>query len=207
MQRLRSRNVDRPRPVCRTSQPGLSAPARREHPRRRAGLACSSWQSSGRCTAGLESAAALGFIGLIQFLPVLVLAIPAGHLADRMSRKWQFVFAQVLMFCASAGLATVSYSEGPVLYVYVCLFMVGVGRAFAAPARWSLLPQVVPPEALANAVTWNSTGWQVATTVGPAIGGFADLGRLSHASGVYVLAAISYRHLHDSRRDTSSPAG
>src|SRR3954470_8518474 len=56
-----------------------------------------------------HSPAALGLVGLIQFLPVLILAIPAGHLADRMSRKWLFVFAQGLMALASTGLTLVSW--------------------------------------------------------------------------------------------------
>jgi MFS family permease len=138
-----------------------------------------------------NSAAALGLVGLIQFLPVLILAIPAGHLADRLSRKWLFVTAQAIMTCASIGLATVSYAEGPVPLVYVCLLLVGIGRAFSAPARWALIPQIVAPEALGNAVTWNSSGWQVATTVGPTIGGLW-IARTGGASGVYVLAATSY---------------
>src|SRR5262249_27055251 len=61
--------------------------------------------------------------------------------------------------------------QGPIPLVYVCLLLVGVGRAFNAPARWALLPVLVPPSALGNAVTWNSSGWQVASMVGPALGG------------------------------------
>src|SRR5206468_1654524 len=88
-------------------------------------------------------------------------ARPGRRLADRLSRKWLFVTAQAIMTCASIGLATVSYAEGPVPLVYVCLLLVGIGRAFSAPARWALIPQIVAPEALGNAVTWNSSGWQV----------------------------------------------
>jgi MFS family permease len=128
---------------------------------------------------------ALGLIGLVQFLPVLLLTIPAGHLADRFSRKSLFLFAQALLFSASAGLTVVSYFELPVPLVYVCILLIGVGRSFSAPARWALLPQVVPPEALSNAVTWNSSGWQVASTVGPTLGGWiiAVGGRATAAYG------------------------
>src|SRR5581483_3535254 len=138
-----------------------------------------------------QSAAALGLIGLIQFLPVLLLAIPAGHLADRLSRKGLFAGAQGLMTVASAGLAVVSFNELPVPLVYACLLVVGVGRAFSAPARWSLLPQLVPADALGNAVTWNSSGWQVATTVGPAVGGWV-IAATGHAGGAYVIACAGY---------------
>jgi len=119
-----------------------------------------------------HSAAAIGLTGLVQFFPVVLLALPAGHAADRFSRKRLFLLAQALMTTASIGLAAVSYFAAPVPLVYVLLLVIGVGRAFSAPARWSILPQLIPPEALANAVTWNSSGWQVASMTGPTLGGF-----------------------------------
>jgi MFS family permease len=139
-----------------------------------------------------HSKSALAYMGLVQFLPVLLLTIPAGQLADRMSRKRLFASAQILFATGSAGLAAVSYFQQPVLFIYICLFLVGVGRAFSAPARWALVPQVVPAEALSNAVTWNSSGWQVATTVGPALGGYFIYLAGDRAAPVYVLTAIIY---------------
>jgi MFS family permease len=138
-----------------------------------------------------NSPAALGLVGLVQFLPVLLLSLPAGHAADRFSRKRLFLAAQSLMTLASAGLATLSAIEGPVPLMYLALLLVGVGRAFSAPARWSILPQVVPAGALANAITWNSSGWQVASMLGPAVGGgvIAVTGR---AAGAYELAAAAF---------------
>src|SRR6516165_749889 len=62
-----------------------------------------------------DSAAALGFVGLAQFLPVLLLALPAGHAADRYSRKGLFLAAQVMMALASLGLGGLSFYHGPVL--------------------------------------------------------------------------------------------
>ncbi len=138
-----------------------------------------------------NSAAFLGFIGLIQFLPVLLLAIPAGHLADRRNRKWLLVFSQTLMAVASTGLTIESLCEAPVPLVYACLLLVGIGRAFSAPARWSLLPQVVPADALGNAVTWNSSGWQVATTIGPTMGGWI-IALTGRATAAYAAAAVGY---------------
>jgi MFS family permease len=122
--------------------------------------------------ARTNDALALGLVGLVQFVPVLLLSIPAGHTADHFSRKGQYIAAQVLMALSSAGLAALSFAEGPVPWVYVCLGVIGVARAFSAPARWSIVPQLVPPEALGNAVTWNSSGWQVASMSGPALGGW-----------------------------------
>jgi MFS family permease len=136
-----------------------------------------------------NSAAALGLVGLVQFLPVILLSLPAGHVADRYSRKWLLVAAQGVMACASLGLATLSLLQGPVPLIYVCLLIVGVSQAFSAPARWALVPQVVPAEALANAMTWNSSGWHVAATVGPALGG-GVIWATGHAGGAFLLAAL-----------------
>jgi MFS family permease len=119
------------------------------------------------------SAAALGFAGLVQFLPVLVLALPAGHLADRHSRRLLFQIAQGTAGLASLGLAALSFWQGPVGLIFVCLGLAGAARALGAPTRSSLLPQVVPLETLGNAVTWNSSGWHLANVVGPALGGAA----------------------------------
>src|SRR5579884_321631 len=117
------------------------------------------------------SALYLGLAGLAQFLPVLLLALPAGHAADRYSRKLLFQSAQATMAAASVGLALLSFRQGPVAWFFVLLVLSGCGRALSAPARSALLPQVVPTETLSNAVTWNSSGWQLASAVGPALGG------------------------------------
>jgi MFS family permease len=135
-----------------------------------------------------HSLLALGLTGLAQFLPVLLLAIPAGQVADRYSRKRVFQLSQGVTTAASLGLAALSFWQGPVLLIYLCLLLVGVARAFSAPARTSLLPQVVPPEALGNAVTWNSSGWHFANVAGPALGGFV-LARTEEPAAAYLLAA------------------
>src|SRR5579871_5479603 len=106
--------------------------------------------------------AALGYTGLAQFLPVLLLSLVAGHAADRYSRKRVLFAALTLSALASLALAALSRLQGPVPLIYVCLTLAGIARAFSAPARSSLLPQLVPPRLLANAVAWNSSGWQVA---------------------------------------------
>jgi MFS family permease len=119
-----------------------------------------------------ESALALGLVGLAQFLPVLLLALPAGYLADHFDRRYVLIGALTIMGSAATGLAVLSLTAGPIPIVYLCLVLIGVGRAFSAPARQSLVPQLVPLEMLPNAVAWNSTGWQLANMAGPALGGF-----------------------------------
>src|SRR5438270_433530 len=98
----------------------------------------------GRIYGKTGSTAALGFVGLAQFLPVLLLSIPAGQAADHLNRKVLYITAQIMAALASAGLAVLSLRQGPVPLVYPCLVLAGAARAFSAPSRWSLLPQVVP---------------------------------------------------------------
>jgi len=133
-----------------------------------------------------DSALALGNVGLVQFLPVLVFAIPAGHLADLWSRKWLAVSALGIALIATTGLGLISFFHGPIPLIYLCLFVHGVSRALSAPARSSLLPLVVPLDDLTNAVTWSTSGWQIAQTLGPALGGWA-IAVTSGAQVVYVL--------------------
>jgi MFS family permease len=136
------------------------------------------------------SAAALGFAGLAQFLPVLLLALPAGQAADRHNRKVLFQLAQGAMALAALGLAALSWQQGPVLLIFLCLLLAGAGRAFSAPARTALLPQVVPLQQLGNAVAWNSSGWQIANTAGPALGGLTLAAAGGWAAPAYVLSAL-----------------
>jgi MFS family permease len=117
------------------------------------------------------SKAALGWTGFVQFMPVLCLALTAGHAADRVNRQKLLMTAQTLGALTSLGLAILSFWQGPIYLIYLCLFLVGVARAFNVPARWALLPQVVPTELLPNAVNWNSSGFQIANVAGPALGG------------------------------------
>jgi MFS family permease len=118
------------------------------------------------------SLAVLALIGLVLFIPVLLLSLLAGQAADRYSRKGLFQLAQGLGVLAALGLTTLSLTRGPVPLFFVCLFVTGIARAFSGPARTSLLPQVVPLDVLHNAVTWNSSGWQFASVTGPTLGGF-----------------------------------
>jgi len=131
-----------------------------------------------------HSAMALGWVGLVQVLPVMLFALPAGHLADRLDRRRLVMAAHLLMVAAAVGLAILSHEQGPVAWIYACLFAVGVGRAVAMPAGSSLMPLLVPKAAFSNAVTWSSSGFQLASTIGPALGGFL-IASFGQAAAVY----------------------
>ncbi|HEY2157062.1 MAG TPA: MFS transporter, partial [Isosphaeraceae bacterium] len=136
-----------------------------------------------------RSATVLGLIGLVQLLPVYLLALPSGHAADRYSRTRLFVIAEALLALAAAGMAVLSFGGGPVWAFYACLALTGTGQALLRPARWALMPQVVPRDLLQNAVTWNSTSWQTAAIAGPAIGG-TIIALAGGAAWAYVLTAV-----------------
>ncbi|MFN8480231.1 MAG: MFS transporter [Kouleothrix sp.] len=130
----------------------------------------------------------LGLVGLVQVLPVLALALIAGHTADRFDRKRIVVLTMLTIALCTLGLAVLSYSSGPLLFIYGCLLIIGVARAFQSPAVSSLTAQVVPAEYFSNAATWESSAWQASSIIGPALGGFL-IAVQKQATGVYALVA------------------
>lgn len=114
----------------------------------------------------------LGLIGLVQFLPALLLVLVTGSVADRFNRR--MIMALCLAGEAVAVMAllafTISGSEIVVIVFGILLFF-GIVRAFMGPASQSLAPNLVPTQDLASAIAWNSSAWQIATIVGPVAGG------------------------------------
>jgi MFS family permease len=133
-------------------------------------------------------ALALGYVGLVQVVPIILLALPAGHVADRFDRKRVALMSLLALIAASLALAAISFTVAPIPLIYLTLFVIGVALAFHRPAVAALLPQLVPADRFANAVTWNSVGWQLASVVGPALGGLIIAWR-HHAGIVYVIDA------------------
>lgn len=118
-----------------------------------------------------NSALALAFVGLAEFLPVIFLALFAGQIADLFERRRIIMVTQAVMACSSVGLAVVSLTGADVRLMYLLLILTGSARAFLQPAKASYLPLLVPRRHFSNAVTWNSGGFQTASVVGPAFGG------------------------------------
>lgn len=117
------------------------------------------------------SALALGLVGLVQVIPVLLLSLPAGHLADRYSRKHIVIVTLLVLSLSSVGLAVLSYTRGPLVLFYACLLLIGIATAFNGPASSAMLPQMVPSSAFSSAATWSSSSWQLASVLGPGLGG------------------------------------
>ncbi|GIW89076.1 MAG: MFS transporter [Isosphaeraceae bacterium] len=128
----------------------------------------------------------LGLIGLVIVVPAVVLALPAGQLADRFSRKRIILGCQLGLASASALLAWISWHRGPVSALYAALMVTGTSLALALPARTAILPQIVPGECLANAVAWRTSSWQLAAVLGPAIGGLGLAWTKGAAAPIFV---------------------
>ena len=114
----------------------------------------------------------LAYVGLAQFLPMLMLLIPAGDLADRMSRKRMLAASwSVAALCAGLLLWLSTLGEHGVAGIYAVLVLFGCSRAFTGPAMQSLLPQIVPREHLAQALATNSMLMRTASIAAPMLGG------------------------------------
>lgn len=114
----------------------------------------------------------LGLIGLAQFLPFVVLVLPAGQVADRFDRRTIIaVCYAVEVVCAVLLLTYTLLGLTVVAPVFAVLALFGAARAFAMPASQALTPNLVPRESFGNAVALNSSTFYVATIVGPSLGG------------------------------------
>ncbi len=118
----------------------------------------------------------LGLIGLSQFLPFVLLVLPAGHVADRHNRALILASCIALeFFCALALLAFTLSGLAVVWPVFAVMVVFGVARAFSMPAGQAIMPNLVPPALFSRAVAVNSSTWQLSTIAGPAIGGLVYL--------------------------------
>jgi MFS family permease len=138
----------------------------------------------------------LGLIGLSQFLPFLCLSLFAGHAADQYDRRLIILLCSAtFLVCALLLLFIAVGRVGSTLPIFGILGLLGIARAFLAPASQSFVTNIVPFEALGNAIALSSSMFQVATIAGPSIGGIVyafgqeSSGTGSGAEWVYGAAA------------------
>ena len=173
--------------------------------------------------ARTHSATALGLVGLVAAVPIVALSLPAGHLADRVSRKFIILWTQALTAVCSVCLALISWNhlsiprwsvllrgndflrsiatvferhhpsfhfhDLSIPLLFLVMLITAAVRTFSWAARSSFFPTLVPRESFANAITWNSSIFQVACVLGPAAGGFLIV-RLGFPF-IYALDAVS----------------
>jgi MFS family permease len=136
--------------------------------------------------AKTNDAGSLALVGLVQAMPVILLAIAGGQIADRFNRRTVILWTLALSCCAAFCMLLRSYYQWPIGWMYVFLAVGATGQALGWPSRSSLLPQIIPRDEFNNAVTWNSTVFQIAMMTGPAIGGL-----ISGASNQFATAAFA----------------
>lgn len=119
-----------------------------------------------------QNAALLGWIGLVQFLPALLLVVVTGVTADRVGRRLVMGCAILLeMICAAAILILAAVQQFDPFLILLILTIFGIARAFLSPASSALAVNIVPAEDFPNAVSWTASSWQMASILGPVAGG------------------------------------
>ncbi|MCC4307558.1 MFS transporter [Alcanivorax marinus] len=149
----------------------------------------------------------LGYVGLAQFLPMVVLLLPAGDLVDRVDRRLLLHFSWGVQALCSALLIALSWrADTDVRLFYAVLVLFGAARAFTGPTLQSLLPQIVPRGLLGKAIALNSSIMKIAVIGGPVAGGLLyPLGPVVAYSvtlslfvlGVLMLFAVRIRYRGD----------
>ena len=148
----------------------------------------------------------LGLIGLVQFLPPLLLVLVTGLAADKLGRRLVMGSAIVLKLICALGILGLAITDNfdPVL-VLSLLTLFGVGRAFHTPASSSLVVNVVPKKDFANAIGWITSSWQLATIAGPAAGGllYGISGPVAYglAALIFAISAALIFSLHKPKQD------
>jgi MFS family permease len=139
------------------------------------------------------SAMYLGLVGLAQFMPMFLLTLVVGHVADRYDSRSIARICQAVEGLAAGVLALGSFSGWQSKWsILIIIFIVGGGRAFEGPSLQALLPGLVPIKLFPRAAAWSTSAMQTATIVGPALGGFlyvAGPAVVYAAAGVLFLAA------------------
>ncbi len=114
----------------------------------------------------------LGLVGLAEFLPLPLLALPAGQLADRLSRRIALGISIVISIAVTAGLIAVTVGGSHLLWPFLALAVLsGVALATGSPAARALAPELVPVELLGSGMALRSIANQIGVVTGPALGG------------------------------------
>src|ERR1700741_1818730 len=130
----------------------------------------------------------LGYVGLAQFLPGILLFPLSGHASDRFERRSVLSACYAgYAVCFAMLLALSRRGVASIVPIYLVLVIIGIVRSFNGPASRSILPQLVPEEHFANAVAWNATIFQAATILGPSFGGIV-YAAFGGPSAVHVIA-------------------
>jgi MFS family permease len=137
----------------------------------------------------------LGMVGLVQFLPIVLFTLVAGHVADRYDRRVTCGIALAVQGLASGILAFGTWGHWlGVPGIFAIVALIGSTRSFLGPATQALLPTLVPEHLIPKAIAWATGAFQTASIVGPSIGGllyaFGPAVPYAAASGLAVIGTV-----------------
>ena len=135
-----------------------------------------------------DQALALGFVGLVQAIPMFLFTLPAGYFADVFDRRKLIMVSMTGATITSVALAIFSYYQWAVPWLYGILFLDSIFLRLGWPAQSSILPLLVPDQDFESAVKWRTSLMQVTGIVGPAVGGFIIAFNIQVA---YLISAFS----------------
>ena len=156
-----------------------------------------------------EAAFAVGMIGLVQFLPLFALTLPAGETADRHNRRLILTLCYLAQLLTAVGLALHSEFGSGLWPIFALSALFGSARAFFQPTASALGPMLVPPHLLPRAIATNSLVAQLGNILGPALGGYlcavSPLVGYAMCAGLYACAAASARLIRANTQPVVEP--
>lgn len=141
--------------------------------------------------SGVPDPLALGGIGLVRILPVIIFSIISGPVADTLNRRNIIFFTQIIQALTAAGLAILTFTNHiNIGFIYGLTAIQAAAVAFDLPARHAMIPNIVPEKDLPNAYSMQSIAFNTGAIIGPMVGGIviASFGQ----SYTYLINSVSF---------------
>lgn len=121
----------------------------------------------------------IGLIGLVEFIPAVIMAIYSGYIIDKSDKKkllhlslaGNLILTIFFAYITSEHALAIFSKSSVLICIYLIAFLTGIARAFSGPTSFALVSMLVPKQKLPNATSWHSSSWQIAAVSGPAVGG------------------------------------
>jgi MFS family permease len=121
----------------------------------------------------------IGLIGLVEFIPAVIMAIYSGYIIDKSDKKkllhlslaGNLLLTILFAYITSEHALAIFNKSAVLICIYMIAFLTGIARAFSGPTSFALVSMLVPKQKLPNATSWHSSSWQIAAVSGPAVGG------------------------------------
>ena len=121
----------------------------------------------------------LGLIGLCEAIPAISISLYGGYVADKSEKRGLllkiffgvFLCSLIMLVSTTRQMHTYIPTSYIVPIMYLMVFGIGIARGFFSPTSFSIMAQIVPKKLYPNSSTWNSSSWQLASILGPAVGG------------------------------------